>query len=49
MRLSTMDSESSDPGRLTAVGKVEKHPERLHEDFIVPAAAVMIATWPCRK
>jgi Rap1a immunity proteins len=31
------------------VSEVEKHPELLHEDFIVPTAAVMIAAWPCRK
>jgi hypothetical protein len=31
------------------VAEIEKHPERLHEDFIVPASAVMIAHWPCRK
>jgi hypothetical protein len=29
------------------VSEIEKHPDRLHEDFIVPAAAIMIASWPC--
>jgi hypothetical protein len=27
--------------------QIERHPEGLHEDFIVPAAAVLVATWPC--
>jgi Rap1a immunity proteins len=31
------------------VSEIEKHPERLHEDFIVPAAAVFVGSWPCRK
>jgi hypothetical protein len=31
------------------IGEIDKHPERLNEDFVVPAAAVMLATWPCRK
>jgi hypothetical protein len=31
------------------VAAIEKLPERLHEDFVVPASAVMIAHWPCRK
>jgi hypothetical protein len=30
------------------VDQIEKHPENLHEDFIVPASAVMIATWSCK-
>jgi len=29
------------------VNQIERHPERLHEDFIVPVAAALIATWPC--
>ena len=32
-----------------AVNEIEKHPERLHEDFIVPVSAVFMAAWPCRK
>jgi hypothetical protein len=31
------------------VSQIEKHPEQLHEDFVIPASAVMIAYWPCRK
>ena len=31
------------------VNEIEKHPERLHEDFIVPVSAVVMAAWPCRK
>jgi hypothetical protein len=31
------------------VSEIEKRPEQLHEDFIVPASAVMIGNWPCRK
>jgi hypothetical protein len=31
------------------ISEVERHPEKLHEDFIVPAAAVMMASWPCPK
>jgi hypothetical protein len=30
------------------VSQIEKHPENLHEDFIVPASAIMIATWSCK-
>jgi hypothetical protein len=30
------------------VDQIEKYPERLHEDFIVPVTAVMIATWSCK-
>jgi hypothetical protein len=30
------------------VSQIEKHPENLNEDFIVPASAVMIGTWPCK-
>jgi hypothetical protein len=29
--------------------KFEKLPKRLHEDFVVPVSAVMIAHWLCRK
>jgi Rap1a immunity proteins len=32
-----------------AVKEIEKHPELLHEDFIVPVSAVVMAAWPCRK
>ena len=31
------------------VNQIEKHPESSHEDFIVPASTVFLATWPCRK
>ena len=31
------------------VKQVENHPESMHEDFIVPVAAVMIAMWPCPR
>jgi hypothetical protein len=31
------------------ISEVERHPQKLHEDFIVPAAAVMMASWPCPK
>jgi Rap1a immunity proteins len=31
------------------VTEIESHPEGLHEDFIVPASAIFMATWPCRK
>ncbi len=31
------------------VSQIETHPEQLHEDFVVPASAVMVASWPCRK
>jgi hypothetical protein len=31
------------------VSEIENHPERLHEDFVVPASTVMIARWPCHK
>ena len=30
------------------VDQIEKHPERMQKDFIVPATAAMIATWPCK-
>jgi hypothetical protein len=29
------------------VNNIERYPERLHVDFIVPVAATLIATWPC--
>ena len=28
---------------------VEDHPEDMHEDFIVPVGAILMATWPCGK
>jgi hypothetical protein len=31
------------------VTEIERHPEKMHEDFIVPASAVMMLYWPCRK
>jgi hypothetical protein len=31
------------------VSEIEKHPEKLHEDFVVPVSAVMLGTWPCKK
>ena len=31
------------------VSEFEKRPERLGENFIVPASEVMIASWPCRN
>jgi hypothetical protein len=31
------------------VSELERQPERLHEDFTVPASAVMIGHWPCQK
>jgi hypothetical protein len=31
------------------VSEVEKHPDRLHEEFVVPARAAMIESWPCHK
>jgi hypothetical protein len=31
------------------VSQIEKHPEKLHEDFVVPVSGVMIGTWPCKK
>jgi hypothetical protein len=31
------------------VAEIEKRPERLHEDFVVPVSAVMVAHWPCHK
>ena len=30
------------------VSQIEKHPEKLHEDFVLPVSAVMIGTWPCQ-
>lgn len=29
------------------VNEIKKHPEGLHEDFVVPASAVFISAWPC--
>jgi hypothetical protein len=29
------------------VSEIEKHPENRNEDFIVPASAAMMASWPC--
>jgi hypothetical protein len=31
------------------VSEVEKHPDRLHEEFVVPARAAMMESWPCHK
>jgi hypothetical protein len=31
------------------VNEIERHPEKMHEDFIVPASAIFMATWSCRK
>jgi len=31
------------------VARLKRHPEWLHEDFIVPASAAMEAAWPCHK
>ena len=31
------------------VSEVEKHPDRLHEEFVAPARAAMIESWPCHK
>ncbi len=31
------------------VTEIERQPEKMHEDFIVPASAVMMVSWPCRK
>ena len=33
----------------TVVSEVEKHPDRMHEDFVVPVSAAMIDSWPCRR
>jgi Rap1a immunity proteins len=31
------------------VSHIERHPEKLNEDFVVPVSAVMVGTWPCKK
>ena|SRR5277367_389881 len=31
------------------VSEFERRPERLGENFIVPASEIMIASWPCRN
>jgi hypothetical protein len=32
-----------------AVNHIERRPETMHEDFIVPVGARLMATWPCHK
>jgi hypothetical protein len=31
------------------VREVEKHRDRMHEEFVKPARAVMMESWPCPK
>ena len=50
IKLSCPPKDLSNPQLVrTVVSEVEKHPDRLHEDFIVPASAVMKELWPCNK
>jgi hypothetical protein len=50
IKLSCPPKDLSNPQLVRAVvSEVEKHPDRLHEDFIVPASAVMKESWPCNK
>jgi hypothetical protein len=31
------------------INAIERRPEYMHEDFVVPVAGTLMATWPCRK
>jgi hypothetical protein len=31
------------------IDEIEKPPEMMHEDFVMPATAVLMRTWPCPK
>jgi Rap1a immunity proteins len=33
----------------TVVSEVEKHPDRMHEEFVRPARAVIMESWPCHN
>ena len=33
----------------TLLSEIERHPDRMKEDFVVRARAAMIKSWPCRK
>ena len=33
----------------TVLSEIEKHPERMQEDFVVPVRAAMMKSWPCPK
>jgi hypothetical protein len=49
-KLSCPPMDLSNPQIVRAVvTEVEKHPDRMHEDFVVPVSAVMKTSWPCRK
>jgi Rap1a immunity proteins len=33
----------------TVLSEIEKHPERMQEDFVVPVRVAMMKSWPCPK
>ena len=33
----------------TVLSEIEKHPDRMKDDFVVRARAAMMKSWPCRK
>jgi hypothetical protein len=49
-KLSCPPKDLSNPQLVrTVVSEVEKHPDRTHEDFVVPISAAMMDSWPCRR
>ena len=49
-KLSCPPKDLSNPQLVrTVVSEVERHPDRMHEDFVVPVSAAMINSWPCRR
>jgi hypothetical protein len=50
VKLSCPPKDLSNPQLIrTVLSEIEKHPERMQEDFAVPVRAAMMKSWPCRK
>jgi hypothetical protein len=50
VKLSCPPKHLSNPQLIrTVLSEIEKHPDRMHEDFVVPARAAMLESWPCHK
>jgi hypothetical protein len=50
VKLSCPPKDLSNPQLVrTVLSQIEKHPDRMHEDFVVPARAAMMESWPCHK
>jgi hypothetical protein len=50
IKLSCPPKDISNPQIVrTVLSEIEKHPERMQQDFVVPVRAAMMKSWPCRK